>query len=215
MAFKVRVAILLDSSALVVPSFIRMVVRSYSRNMTRTTWRWKSSTLAFACMIAIAASGDFGPIVPATSGSTLVIIAFDEDDSNETAERTPVSASGNAVYTSLLSYVRNPRDVVEALVVGNGSFLRCAPRGPPNDRSNNLGCAASLFSRTAAVDTAIVVALHPPAIRYHTPVEVQVQALDDPSRKSVQTGIDLAAMRTETVMKLPKHTIHPRTTVRV
>jgi hypothetical protein len=155
--------------------------------MTRTAlrWSWKISTWALVCMVAIAASEDLWPIVPPSSNSAILIVAFDEDDTEVTGDRMPACASSSAGCTSRRSYVRKATDVIEPVDIRSGSCVRRALRGPPDDRSNNRRRLESLCSKTAAVDTAVVVAFRPAATRYHASLEVQT--LDDPSRQSIRS----------------------------
>ena len=126
-------------------------------------WSWRICSFVLACLIAVATSEDPWPIATASAGSGLSIVVFDDDDSDGNAEHVPPCAFGG-VDASLWSSIGKATGLEPAHLTKE-SYRRCLARGPPAPESP---CA-----KTAALDTAVVVASSPAVTSHHTSLEVQ------------------------------------------
>lgn len=121
-------------------------------NGTIAQWSLKIASLVAVCMIAIAASDDAWEITPASASSALLIVAFDEDDTDDTVESMPACAVNKIDGSDVCSSGRNRSDVVDRVHIRKEGYRRYTQRGPPDPGSNRPRLLESIYPNVPAAD---------------------------------------------------------------
>ena len=90
------------------------------------------------CLLTVATAADLWSFATASPNSELLIVA-DDDGTDGSAERMPACASGSVGFTNLRWFVRKATEVTRPADLRNGFRLRCGPRGPLADGSDERG----------------------------------------------------------------------------
>jgi len=113
---------------------MRLVNRRVRSKPSRLRW-----LLLLVWAIALASSKDPSAMPMAGSSSGLLLVATEDDDSDDRTDRMPPVALDGARRSHVGGFARESVDVTESADLSNTSWRRLPPRGPPCSECSSSG----------------------------------------------------------------------------